>query len=143
MGVLLCHSCAAEQGHIDFTLPGSVTGTEYQLEKYMKHTAPSGSYPVNSVFESPDHAVYSNYIVGTMASGCVEIDDHGRANLIYFAGEKTGARYEHGEFVCDISGVKVVLAHDEARVHGFPTGIGHLGPQHCERCGTPLLNPPT
>ena len=141
MGTFLCHSCAAERGILDITLSGSVTGTEYQLEKYIKHTAPSGSYPVNSVFDSPDSAMYSNFIVATMASGCVELDDQGRTNLVYFAGDKTGARYEHGEFVCDVSGVKVVLAHDGARVHGFPTGIGNLGPRYCDACGCPVLNP--
>jgi hypothetical protein len=116
-------------------MPESLSGTEYQLQKFIKHTTPTGIDSVNSVFADPSFATYSGYVVATVASGCVQIDDGGRSNVLWAAGEEVGCTYRSGVFSTTASGVKVVLHHDEFRIHAFPAGASELGAQACRRCG--------
>lgn len=108
--------------------------SSYQVEKFIKHTAPTGLYPVNSVFEHRDWPTVKDYFVVTAASGCLEIDDQGRKNLIYFAGRKVGLRYENGVFTAPCSGVKLVCTEDAWRIHGFPSEF-HPESRQCAACG--------
>lgn len=136
-----CHKCSIEQGII----PGNVeefnpTGSTYQLEKFIKHTIPPTVSGNISVFDITEHKKYKDYIVNTLASGSVEIDDHGRTNIVWFAGQTTGWEYKDGEFQCEDDAVKVVLHDDEIRIHGFPTGSARISPKTCMNCGDEIVN---
>ncbi len=63
MSTYYCHVCAANLGLMNVASPLSLTGTNYQLAKFIKHTDPTGTYAINSVYDDADYAVYENYIV--------------------------------------------------------------------------------
>jgi len=115
--------------------PISLTGTQYQLSKFIKHTVPSGSYRLDSVFDDPTYKEYSDYIVNTSASGLLETDDLDRKNLIWFAGSHTGAVYCNGVFVAPTHGVKVVLPESETKLHAFPIAGSPHRKVTCALCG--------
>jgi hypothetical protein len=130
-----CHSCAAISGWMSAASPTSLTGTTYQLEKFIKHTVPTGSYPFVSVFDDPNYGAYRNYVVYTSGSGCLEIDDRGRRNLIWVAGMRVGATFENGVLKSPDDAVKVVLYDDEWKIHAYPTLSDHVETKRCVMCG--------
>jgi hypothetical protein len=137
MSTYYCHRCARRAGHVTPVTPPAAPGGQYQLDKYVKHTQPTGVYPVNSVFADPSWGAYQNHLVAAAASGCLEIDTQGRKNLIFFAGEQTGLRYDNGHFTAPCSGVKVVCGEDAAKVHGFPSDFQPES-RACATCGEPV-----
>lgn len=143
MSQYYCHECGVKLGII----PGNIkdfnpTGNEYQLEKFYKHTVPPVNTEVISVFDMNDeNKRYKGYLINTMASGCVEIDDRDRINVVWVAGETTGWEYRDAMFNCEDDAVKVVLHDNEARIHGFPTGSASLASQTCISCGKNIIQP--
>jgi hypothetical protein len=89
MTTYYCHDCAIRLKEWIPATPTNLTGTYYQLEKYIKHTSPITSYNFNSIFTDPASATYSNFIVSAVASGNLEIDDLGRKNLVWVASAHT------------------------------------------------------
>ena len=138
MATYYCHHCALSNSYIIPANPITLTGTLYQLGKFIKHTIPSSSYGTVSVFDEPSYENYSNYFVGTIASGCLEIDDLGRRNIIYYAGERTGVEYANGVFIIPTSGIKVVLAEDGNMTHAFPITSSPGNIVYCAICGVPI-----
>jgi len=108
--------------------------TPYQLDKYMKHTAPGTAYPINSVFSSPGTAEYANYIVSAVGSGWYQLDDRGRYNMTWYAGTQTGAEYRGGTFHMPARGVRVVCYHDEFKIHAYPDAA-IIPASSCLLCG--------
>ncbi len=51
---------------------------------------------MQSVFDSPDTTVYRGDVVESLGAGSVEVDGHGRTNIIRTAGQPTGFRFEYG-----------------------------------------------
>ncbi len=138
MSQYFCHTCSSVLGLVIPASPTSLTGTYYQLEKYIKHTAPTKIYAINSIFDDPTYLAYSGYIVTGTISGLMEIDDHGRKNFIWYAGERTGAEYRNGMFIVPTSGIKIVLPEDDTKLHAFPI-ISNPGLiNYCLNCGLPL-----
>jgi hypothetical protein len=137
MSTYYCHLCCRTLGLIAPADASAINASGYVLEKFIKHTAPTGTYPVNSVFDNTDWHKYKDYAVVTAASGCLEIDDQNRKNLIYFAGERTGLRYDNGQFTCPCSGVKLVRAENVTRLHPFPSDF-HPESRQCANCGVPV-----
>ena len=134
-----CHNCSRILGLVNPEIPTTLTGTSYQLEKFTKHTAPTGSYPYNSIFSDPSYEIYQNYIVTTMVSGSVQVDDLGRTNLIYLAGKEVGATYENDELIVPADAVCVVLNDNECRIHGYPLNSTAFVTACCENCGIPVF----
>ncbi len=126
------------QGLVKPANPISLTGTSYQLGKFIKHTVPTGTYPLNSIFNDPTYNTYSGYIVTGTMSGLLEIDDYGRKNFIWYAGENTGAEYRNGIYVAPTSGVKIVLPETSTRLHAFPIAAQPNLINYCRNCGAPL-----
>lgn len=137
MSKFFCHLCSVS-GLITPELPTSLTGTFYQLEKYIKHTAPTGTYPLNSIFIDPTYNTYSGYIVTGTMSGLLEIDERGRKNYIWYAGETTGAEYRNGIYVAPTNGIKIVLPEDSTRLHAFPILAQANVINYCLNCGAPI-----
>lgn len=132
-----CHECQVRLGLMSPANPISLTGTSYQLEKFLKHTAPTVTYLLNSIFDDPTYTTYSNYIVTGSISGYLEIDHYGRKNLMWFAGERTGAEYRNGIFHAPTNGVKIVLPEDDAKLHAFPIVASPNSVDYCKSCGKP------
>jgi hypothetical protein len=137
-----CHSCGALEGHLQPLIPtASYTGSYTQLKKFTKHTAPTTTCAgLNSVFNSPDYATYADYVVNTHASGCIEIDDQGRINIIWCAGKETGFTLSGGVPQGPTDGVKLVLHTYDNAVHAFPTSSSALVTRTCVRCGNLVLS---
>ena len=110
-------------------------GTVYQLEKYIKHTLPDPDYPVQSVFALPSTEAYTSYIVESMAAGSLEVDDLGRRNVIWAAGEETGFLFRRGTLVQPQDAIKVVLSTSTGEIHAFPANSTTFLPAKCVRCG--------
>lgn len=71
-------------------------------------------------------------------SGLLEIDDFGRKNFIWYAGEITGAEYRNGIYVAPTNGVKIVLPENATRLHAYPILAQPKIINHCLNCGAPL-----
>ena len=137
MAKLFCHDCAVKLG---VSLPAetdSLLDSEYQLEKFLKHTAPI-KYPYVSVFDSTGTENYKNYTVSTASSGWVEEDDKGRINMVWYAGKYTGATFENGIFKLPTDSVKVVYHGDAFKIHSFPTKQPKLRTAKCSKCGVDI-----
>lgn len=119
--------------------PIDLTGTQYQLGKYIKHTVPTSSYDFNTVFTQPGSATYFNFIVSAAASGHLEIDDRSRKNLVWVASAQTGFAYQHGSLVGPTDAVKVVFTYDKQKMHEYPIHSSELQNGICERRGQPVV----
>ena len=135
MSLYFCHNCSVALGVVNPEIPETLTGTSYQLEKYIKHTAPTGTYSINSVFSDPSYDRYRDYVVTTTLSGSACIDDRGRTNLLYFAGKEIGATYKDGQLLVQADTVVVVFHDDEWKLHAFPDDSGKYRPANCQNCG--------
>jgi hypothetical protein len=118
--------------------PVSLTGTSYQLGKFIKHTAPTGTYPLNSIFDDPTYSTYCDYVVTGTASGYLEMDNNNRKSFTWYAGQRTGAEYQNGVFVAPTSGVKIVLPENDSKLHAFPIAASPNSISYCAYCGKPL-----
>jgi hypothetical protein len=114
-------------------------GTQYQLEKYVKHTVPDPRYNVQSVFNSTSTQVYATYVVESMAAGSVEVDHRGRNNVIWYAGQPTGFLYERGKIKLPEDGVKIVLTTSTGQVHAYPVVSQPVQSATCADCRRPVL----
>ncbi len=132
-----CHRCARHLGLISPVDPSALEPptSDYQLKKFIKHSAPTREYDnTNSVFDDPSWETHKDYMVSTAASGCLEIDDRNRKNIIFFAGERTGLRYDKGSFSAVCSGIKLVFSEDSANIHQLPSDFTPES-KLCEQCG--------
>jgi hypothetical protein len=131
-----CHNCAVKLG---ISLPAeteTLTGSEYQLEKVLKHTAPTVKYPFVSIFDSTGFQEYKTYTVSTASSGWVEEDEKGRINMTWYAGKYTGGTFENGVFKLPTDCVKVVYHDNSFKIHSFPTQQPEVRTAKCSICGT-------
>lgn len=82
---------------------------------------------------------YRDYIVSTLSSGSVEIDNQNRVNVVWVASKDVGITYKGGLFYCKDDAIKVVHHDDKYKIHAFPIPSSGLTPRRCIRCGTPIL----
>ena len=135
----LCWDCANAEGHLINMDPSAVLASTYQLDKFMKHTQPTWTVGVNSVFADPTTAAYAGYVVTSLVSGSVALDRFARPTFIWYAGKTIGATYTNGIYSFPNDAVKVVLPHDQKKVHAYSvssTGYTAVG---CARCAKPIL----
>lgn len=136
MAQYFCHSCALAQ-QIITPLDASTmnfTGSAYQLEKFIKHTAPIDYNGVVSIFDTPEYSSYRDYAVSASLSGCAQIDDRGRTNLIWYADKHVGITYENGNYLLPADGVKVAFHDNQFTFHQFPTNIEAHYIKRCPIC---------
>lgn len=130
-----CHDCAIALGLLRPAAPTTLVDTQYQLDKYLKHTAPQSAYNFNTVFTAPGSLTYEKCLVSAIASGHVLVDSQNRVNVCWVASEQTGIALVDGKFVGPTHAVKVVLHHDDQKIHAFPIRTSDLSAQPCARCG--------
>ena len=133
-----CHSCASDLGIPASTEIDHLLGNQYQLEKFVKHTIPNTAYPISSIFSDPGTAAYAHYVVSTAGSGWYQVDDQGRYNMAWYAGQATGAEYHNGVFHIPASGIRLVSYYNEFKIHAFPDAAQELATATCDRCGKPI-----
>lgn len=142
MAQYYCHACAVKYGHLNSEAKTNInfTGSTYQLNKFFKHTVPptSGSGIV-STFNDPAYEIYSDYVVNTMRSGSVEIDDFGRKNVFWYASQSQGVEYNNGIPQSTTDTIKVVLSDNPVKVHAFPINSNIIITENCCSCGTNVL----
>src|SRR3989338_9839583 len=134
-----CHNCAIRNGFLRSAVPSPLTGTQYQLEKYDKHTSPTSNYNLNTIFTGPSSVSYRSCIISTVASGHVQIDDQGRTNVVWVASMQTGITCQNGVFTMPANAVKVVYHDNPQKIHGFPIQSSELAAEACSICGCPIL----
>ncbi|MBU2507054.1 MAG: hypothetical protein KJ799_10070 [Bacteroidetes bacterium] len=135
-----CHECSIKRKLLDENYPlTNLTGSSDQLGKFIKHTSPTQSYDVNSIFNDKDYSDYKNYIINTLASGSVEVDDYNRKNIVYCAGKTIGFTFIKGSIQIPADAVKVVLHQDDYKIHSYPTSsIGFMN-EICSNCGKSII----
>ena len=140
MANIYCHQCTLDLRIVSPASPASLTGTQYQLVKFIKHTAPTGSYPVNSIFDDPSYETYESYVVSAASSGSALVRDDGRVNLLWLAGKQIGVRIENGQILAPADSVVLVLAGDRYHMHAYPEVSSALGVYDCARCGRNVIS---
>jgi hypothetical protein len=137
---IYCHQCTLDLGIVRAASPESLTGTQYQLGKFLKHTAPTGTYPVNSVFDNPAYEAYQSYVVSAASSGSALVRDDGRVNLLWLAGRQIGVRLEGGQVIAPADLVVLVLVDDQYHMHAYPEISSGLGVYDCDNCGRNVIS---
>jgi hypothetical protein len=130
-----CHSCAIALGIPATVQTDKLLDSQYQLDKFLKHTAPGTTYQINSIFADPGTASYAQYVVNTAGSGWYQVDDQGRHSMAWYAGSATGAEFRNGGFYLPANGIRLVCYSDEFKIHAFPDAEQTLSTVTCERCG--------
>jgi hypothetical protein len=133
-----CHGCSASRGLLP-ALPSSLTGSSYQLDKFIKHTTPPVSGSIVSIFDDPSYSAYATYSVDAVVSGSVEVDAAKRTNVTWVASKQVGTLFHAGVLQGGVDAVKVVLPYDGAKVHAFPTSSLDLRASTCADCGGPIV----
>lgn len=138
-----CRECRQTLGYNQFVDPMTdFTGSvgSYKFQKYLKHTSlPVIGSGTVSVFDNADYDTYKDYIIDTVNSGSIEIDDCNRINLIWFANKQTGQSFKERQFEQFTDGVKLVLHTDDKKIHAFPTGSHGFLNAVCDNCGKPKI----
>lgn len=138
MAQYCCQDCWTTLGLVSVAHPASFTGTNYQSEMFTKHHAPTGNYQRNSVFDDPSYPKYSDYMATGSIAGYLEIDYYSRRNLIWAAGERTGAEYQRGVFFATSSGIKIVGVENHDGIHSYPVREIPGSYHFCRSCGKSL-----
>lgn len=135
---IFCINCAMNRGCYRPAIPENLFHSEYQLDKYIKHTTPTSDYNFNSIFTNPSTSVYKDYIVSCVSSGYVQIDERGRLNIVWVASNHAGISYKHGNFFSENDAIKVVFHDNEFKIHGFPIMSSGIIAKKCQICGSPI-----
>jgi hypothetical protein len=134
-----CLSCASDQGYLNPNIPENLFGTDYQLGKFIKQTTPSSYSGLNSIFTDQSTMAYQDYMISAVSSGYTEIDNLGRTNICWVGSSQLGSTYKDGLFYLPTNSIKVVLHHNEYKIHAFPFLPTGISANYCDRCGTPIL----
>lgn len=136
-----CHQCSVELGILNPTGATffNFTGTTYKLDKFIKHTLPPIQSGIVSVFSDPSYEAYKNYTINAMASGSTMIDKYNRINVVWYATKENGITFKDYIPYTTTDVVKVVLSHNEDKIHSYPINSSELVLKFCEKCGKPII----
>lgn len=135
-----CQECARIKCLLPEIVGSRFTDNQYQLDKYIKHTAPTSLCGYKTVFKDPSTATYSNYIISTLADGYVEVDDRNRINVNYFASATAGYAISMGHVEGPVFGVKVVLGNEPDRIHAYPIDVSNIEVIRCQQCDKEIIH---
>ena len=136
---IYCNDCSRIRGllpieNLDTLNP---TGTAYQCMKHTKHTAPTGIYSVNSVFDYPDR--YVDYLINAGLSGSVQLYHDGSIRkVILFAREYIGSKQQNG-FVMPTETIILVYPNERPKTHIY-SEEARLYDTICSDCGCLIHN---
>ena len=132
-----CLTCRTRLGLVSPVRPFSLTGTPDQAASFTKHTAPTGIYQVNSIFDKPTYEDYAGYVATGTLAGDLVINYYGQKSLIWYSDERTGAEYHNGVFVAPTFGVKIVWVENEGKIHAYPFQESPNPVDYCSLCKMP------
>lgn len=135
----LCYRCARSAGYSTNAEIELLLDSQYQVEKFIKHTRPDRIFHINSIFADSSSDAYREFVINAAAAGSVEIDDRGKPNFIWVAGEEVGATYEDGILHYPADAIKLVLPFDSLKIHAFPIGSSSVSERTCSNCGAPII----
>jgi hypothetical protein len=78
-------------------------------------------------------------MINVEASGSLEVDDNGRHNIVWIAGNDVGTLHISGSAVGRQDLVKIVLPHDATKVHLFPSSSAGVRMEVCADCSRTIL----
>lgn len=140
MSTYYCNSCAKKNGLIvSIPVAQNLTGSNYQVGKFIKHTCIPTQSGTISIFNTPDYKNYENYVINANASGSVEKQSNGKISYILYAGLNMGFEYRDGVFIQPVDAVKVVVTYDLSKIHAYPTSSKGIRSSNCFNCGNPIL----
>jgi hypothetical protein len=129
-----CNECAKKVAALPSAPAASLLSTTYQQQKFEKHTVGDPAAPKNSIYVDVDAAAYEQSVRRTLQDGALQIDVKGRRNVFRAVNRPIGVtQIAQEQFV--VSGEKVALGDEQARVHGFPYGSAEIPKKRCGRCG--------
>ena len=135
-----CHPCASSMGELTNIHSSAPTASTYQIEKYFKHTIPSSSYNIQSIFDNPSTKLYKEAIVKASCAGSVEYDDEGRKNIIVVGSTgRIGCSFQNGRFVGENDMIKVVLSTNPEKIHTYTESSTKYSTAFCHKCGQPVV----
>ena len=139
MNTHLCYRCARGAGYSSDAETELLLESDYQVEKFMKHTRPHRIYHFNSLFDDPSSDAYRDYVLNGAAAGSVEIHPDGKVSFTWVAGTTLGATFQDGALLYPDDAVKIVLPFDEDKIHAYPVSSTGLTSAYCANCGAPIL----
>jgi hypothetical protein len=112
----------------------------YQRDKYEKHSKPSSSHHVQTVFDNSSTQYYEDCIREAVERGAVQVESRG-TNVIFCpsTGRAIGSKYKWGQYADQQDTVVVVKTSDRGGVHAFLKASSQYSGQKCARCGGPIL----
>jgi hypothetical protein len=131
--MLFCHECGQMQGFLRPTTELTLTGNDYQLEKFYSHTTGD-----SSVFAKPSFETYRHWTVTALASGWISVDKRNRVTMVIYAGEGVGLCRKDKIYCGLANAVRVVHYSDGCKIHPIPCTEEFLSVASCDRCGSPL-----
>src|SRR5437660_12634857 len=72
-----CASCADKLGIRPVAPTSSFLASQFQRDKWIKHTVSSSSWPVQSVFDESDEEYYRATVIEAYEHGAVDINSRG------------------------------------------------------------------
>ena len=114
--------------------------TSYQRDKHTKHTVPSSSHTVQSVFDDPSEAYYQQTLLQAYRYGALEATSRGTDILFCPSTQSTvGYKQQWGTHVARQDTIRVVLSSDSVKVHAFLNASSDHTQHRCGTCGGPLF----
>jgi len=140
MGCFYCTRCADKLGLKPLMPTLDLLGSTHQRDKHEKHTKPSTSHRVQTVFDNNSTQYYEECIREAFEHGTVQIESRG-TNIIFCPSTQStlGSKYKWGEYACKQDTVIVVKTSEPHGVHAFLTASSQYQNQRCDQCGNTVL----
>ena len=114
--------------------------TEYQRQKHRKHTTPSSSHTVQSVFDDPSEEYYRQTIQEAYKLGAMEVTSRGTDILFCPSTQSSfGFKQRWGSHLGRQDTVRVVKSTDALQVHAFLNASSDHSSHRCDACGGRLF----
>ncbi|MGD0948978.1 MAG: hypothetical protein ABSA52_16325 [Candidatus Binatia bacterium] len=131
----ICPRCRVAAGFVLKDQGAGFLATPYQEGKFRKHTQGDPTAPVNSRFDEIDRVGYQQAVANALDLGSIQVDQHGRRNIFHAVNRPTGSTVTAAGETTMVSGLKVALPNEPARIHAFPYGSSEIPSRKCSQCG--------
>jgi hypothetical protein len=137
----ICCGCADKLNLKTSARTSDPLQSQYQVDKWYKHTIPSTSIGYQTLFDSRSSDYYAGVIYDAVDLGFVEDDDQSRLNILYCpsTGSRIGRAFARGQDLGPQDMVRVVKWSEEAGIHAMLDGSSDFSAARCSRCGGPVL----
>ena len=136
-----CRKCAEDRGLKTSARTSDPLQSQYQIEKWDKHTIPSTSIGYQTVFDSRSSSQYAGAIYEAVDLGFIEEDDKGRLNILHCpsTGSRIGQAFARGQNLGRMDMSRVVNWSQETGIHAMLDGSSDFSTVQCSACRNPVL----